>query len=181
VFAGGARGRNWTCRTSRARAALLLVLAGACSCGETPDTQVALDNDYPASSSLTVYRAFWQAVSFQEPVLPGTSSQPQGTVPASANTAYVILARNWDPDGGALPTQFVLLQSKEGFGVHLNDTLHIPVDDAHFSGGCNAESPPLTQEQADFIIDQVFTPTIFPDAAAPFRYDAATCTTVPTP
>jgi hypothetical protein len=39
----------------------------------------------------------------------------------------------------------------------------------------------LSQAQADFITQRIFTPTIFPDASASsFRYDAATCTTTPT-
>jgi len=49
--------------------------------------------------------------------------------------------------------------------------LHIPVDDATFSGNCAAGSV-LTQTQADFITRRVFA-TDF----AGRHYDAATCTT----
>ncbi len=143
-------------------------------------TQVVLDNEYPAwaTQPLVVYRAYWGAVSFQEPVAPGASSDPQDTVAASANTAYAILAPGWAPTdaSSALPTSFVLLQSREGFAVHLNDTLHIPVNDTTFAGNCAANST-LSQLQADFILQLVFTPNIYPDAAAPFTYDPATCTT----
>jgi hypothetical protein len=148
-----------------------------------PATSVVLENDYPSStaSPLVVYRAFWQAVAFQDPVAPGTSSDAQSTVPASANTAYVVLAPGWDPSSDAGPTSFVLLESRDaGFGVSLGDTLTIPVDDTTFVGNCDAGSH-LSQAQADLITQRVFTPTIFPDASAPFRYEAATCTTIWTP
>ena len=139
------------------------------------DTFVVLDNDYPAASPrpLIVYRAFWQAVPFPDAVAPGASSEPQSTVAASPNTAYVLLAPGWDPNGPTPPISFVVLQSKNGFGVNLYDTLHLPVDDASFVGNC-ASGSFLSQVQADFI-----TQRIFPDAFASFRYDAATCTTTP--
>lgn len=145
-----------------------------------PQTAVVVDNDYaptPAKPKV-VYRAYWQAVSFPEPIPPGASSNPQNTVPASDNMAYVALAPGWDPDSSAPPTSFVLLQSRNGFGVHLGDTVHIPVDDATFIGNC-ASGSFLSQAQAD-LITQLFTEPIFPDAspALPsFRYEAATCTT----
>jgi hypothetical protein len=164
-------------------AVAIVVSASLCAVSgcETPTTTVILDNDYSAASNLVVYRAFYQSVSFQEPIPPGSSSQPQNPpIPASANTAYVILAPGWDPDSSAAPTSFVLLQSRQGYAVHLNDTLHIVVNDANFVGNC-AAGMPLTQNEADVIVNFVFTPTIFPDAAAPFRYDAATCQTIPTP
>jgi hypothetical protein len=64
----------------------------------------------------------------------------------------------------------VVLQSRASFDVHLNDTLHIPVDDSTFQGSCAAKSA-LSQSQADFI-----TQLVFPDVFASFHYDAATCT-----
>jgi hypothetical protein len=57
--------------------------------------------------------------------------------------------------------------------VSLGDTLHIPVDDATFTGNCAAGSF-LTQAQADFI-----TREVFPGDFASRSYDAATCTTTP--
>jgi hypothetical protein len=141
-----------------------------------PTTSVVLDNDYPPSSGFVVYRAYWQAVSFSDPVFPGSSSDAQSTLAASANTAYVIVAPGWDPDAGSppTPTSFLLLQSIDGFGVDLGDTLHITVDDAHFAGNCAAGSH-LSQAQADFITQFVLA-DVFPDAAPPLQYDAATCT-----
>jgi hypothetical protein len=153
----------------------------AAGCAQRPQTLVILDNDYPPSQTapLVVYRAYWQAVSFQSPVAPGAESDPQSTVPASDNTAYVILAPGWDPDAGpARPTSFVFMQSRSSFDVHQGDTLHIPVDDGTFIGNC-ASGSFLSQTQADFIIQRIFVPAIFPDASAPFAYDAATCTTTP--
>jgi hypothetical protein len=63
------------------------------------------------------------------------------------------------------------MQSRSGFAVHLNDTLHIPVDDADFAGNC-ATGSALTQSQADFI-----TQLVFPGTFQGLQYDAATCTT----
>jgi hypothetical protein len=162
----------------RARLAVFGAIASAllpagCLNVDTPYTSVALDNDYPASSTtpLVVYQAFWQAVAFSTPVAPGGSSGPQSTVPASNNTAWAVLAPGWDPSSPEPPNSFVVLQSRAGFAVDLNNTLHIPVDDATFAGNCSAGSF-LTQAQADFI-----TQIVFPGTFAGLRYDAATCTT----
>jgi hypothetical protein len=157
-------------------AALVAFVAG---CDQAPDTKVVVDNDYSPSAPvpLVVYRAFWQAVSFQQPVVPGSSSPVQSTFSAADNTAYALLAPGWDSTGDAgLPTSFVLLQSRSGLTVHFDQTLHIPVDDSTFVGNCAAGSF-LTQEQADFMAQRIFTSPIFADAALlPFHYDAATCT-----
>lgn len=152
----------------------------AIGCGG-PQTTVVVDNDYPPSVTkpLVVYRAFWQAVAFQDAIAPGSSSEPESTVPASDNTAYVVLAPGWDVTSSTPPKSFVLMQSRSGFDVHLDTTLHIPVDDSTFIGNCAAGSF-LSQAQADFITERIFTPVIFPDAAASsFRYQAATCTMTP--
>ncbi len=142
---------------------------------DTPHTDVMLDNDYPMSptGARVVYRAAWQAVTFEDPIVPGSSSDPQSTVAASENTAYVVLAPGWDPASAAPPTSFVVLQSRQGFGVHLNNTLHIPVDDATFVGNC-ADDSFLSQAQADFI-----TQFVFPSDFTSRHYDAASCTTTP--
>jgi hypothetical protein len=157
-----------------------LVAATCAGCGDTPHTCVALDNAYPASSKLVVYEAFWQAVPFGEatnppsnPIPPGGSSGLQTTVAASDNTAYVILAPGWDPASSTAPTSFVVMESKSGFAVSWNGTLHIPVDDAHFDGNCAAGSH-LTQKQADLVTQLVFAGTF-----ASFHYDAVTCTATP--
>lgn len=157
-----------------AAAAAAAVAVAAC---DTPDTEVVLDDDYAADAAmpLVVYEASWQAVSFPSPVAPGASSGPQPTLAASDNTAYVVLAPGWNPSGSAPPATFVVLQSRAGYGVHLNQTLHIPVDDATFAGDC-AAGDPLTQAQADFI-----TQLVFPCTFAALHYDAATCTTTAVP
>lgn len=154
--------------------AFVLVSAG---CDAAPVTNVVLDDDYPADASvpLVVYQAVWQAVTFPSPVAAGASSDPQPTVAASDNTAYVVLAPGWDPSSSAAPTSLVVLQSRAGYGVHLNQTLHIPVDDTTFAGDC-AAGDPLTQAEADFI-----TQLVFPCTFATLHYDASTCTTTVIP
>jgi len=150
-------------------------LLTGCDYVDTPYTYVVVDNNYPADAAppLVVYQAYWEAVAFTTPVPPGSSSAPQSTVPASANTAWVVLAPGWDPSGSAPPTSYVVMQSRSGFAVHLNDTLHISVDDADFAGNC-ATGSVLTQSQADFI-----TQLVFPGTFRGLQYDAATCTTTP--
>jgi hypothetical protein len=144
----------------------------ACGC-ETPQATVAIENAYPSTgaSPLIIYSAFWQAVAFQTPVVPGGSSGPQNTVPATANTAYVLLAPGWDPTNSTPPTAFIVLQSESGFAAQLDEALDIRVDDSTFIGNCGAGSY-LTREQADFITQRVFQSTF-----AGLTYDPATCTT----
>jgi hypothetical protein len=152
----------------------LALLAAGCDHSGTP--AVVLDNEYPASGAepLVVYAAAWQAVSFSSPVPPGTSSDLLATVAASDNTAFVVLAPGWDPASASTPTSFVVMQSVAGYGVHLGETLHIPVNDTTFAGDC-AAGRTLTQPQADFI-----TQLVFPAVFAGLAYDAATCTTTAT-
>ncbi len=159
-------------RTNALLAVASLVVQVGC---DTPHTNVVVDNGYEASAPipLVVYRAFWQAVAFTTPIAPGQSSDPQNTVAASPNTAYVILAPGWDPDGGTTPTSLVVMQSLDGFSVSFDTTLHIAVDDATFIGNCAAGSH-LSQDQADFITQRVFSSDF-----ASLAYDAATCTTTP--
>ncbi|HXX68428.1 MAG TPA: hypothetical protein VEK07_14665 [Polyangiaceae bacterium] len=151
---------------------LVLVLASHCS---PPDTSVVVDNDYPANSPapLVVYQAYWQTATFTTPIPPGSSSASSSAVPASATTAYAVLAPGWNPAGSTPPSSLVVLQSQMGFSVHLDDTLHIPVDDTTFAGNCAAGSF-LTQPQADFI-----TQIVFPGVFACLTYDAAACTVSP--
>lgn len=165
--------------TREVMAAALSLAAFAAGCDQAPDTTVVLDNRYPTSGTtpLVVYRAYWQAAAFQDPIAPGGSSDPQSTVPAS-NTAYVLLAPGWDPDGAAPPKSFVVMQSRSELAVPQNGTLHIPVDDTTFIGNCDAGSA-LLQTQADLIRARIFTENIFPGASLAFSYDAVTCTTTP--
>ena len=156
---------------------LVALLAGGC---DKPETTVVLDNNYPSSTSnpFIVNQAFWQAISFTAPVPPGASSEPQDTIPASANTAYVLVAPGWDPkaDGGAsTPTSLIVLQSRSGFEVHIDHQLRIPVDDADFIGNCAAGSV-LTRDEADFITQRVFA-----DVFAGLHYDPTTCSTTGAP
>jgi hypothetical protein len=152
----------------------LALLAAGCDHYGAP--AVVLDNEYPPSAAepLVVYAAAWQAVTFPAPIPPGTSSDPQTSVAASDNTAYLVLAPGWDPTSSSAPTAFVVMQSVAGYGVHLGQTLHIPVNDSTFVGNC-ASNHLLTQQQADFI-----TQLVFPSVFAGLSYDAATCTTTPT-
>ncbi len=147
-------------------------LLGGC---DTPATFVVLDNHYPESApdAAVVYQAFWQAISFQTPIAPGSSSSPQSTIAASANLAYVVLAPGWDITSSTPPTSLVVMQSRSGFSVSLNQTLHIPVDDATFAGNCAAGSV-LSQAEANFLTEIVFAPLFMA-----VSYDAATCTSTP--
>ena len=167
-----ARGRRYSICVG-ASTVILALLAVGCMNVDTPYTYVDLDNGYPAEAStpMVVYRAFWQAVPFAAPVPPGGSSGPQVTVPASDNTAYAVGAPGWDATSSSPPTSFVVLQSRSGFGVRLNETLHISVNDATFVGNCAVGSY-LTQAQADFI-----THIVFPGIFAGRNYDAAACST----
>lgn len=140
---------------------------------KAPQTLVVLDNDYASSTQpqAVLYQAYWLNVAFQTPVPPGSSSTPQAGTPASANTAYALVAPGWDPDGGSPPTSFVVLRSKVGYGVDLGDTLHIAVSSDTFDGDC-AAGDPLDQAEADFL-----TQVVFSSAFAGLTYDAPTCTT----
>lgn len=153
---------------------MLLVAASVALVGcDTPHTAVVFQNDYPGSAAaqLVVYRAFWEATSLQDPLLPGARSDPLDSVAASPSSAYVLLAPGWDPASSTPPTSLIVLQSTNGFELHFNDTLRIVIDDSAFAGSCAAGSF-LSQDQADFITQRVFAS----DFAA-LTYDAATCTT----
>ena len=163
-------------RSQPLSAALLTVCLGVCVPGcDTPSTFVVLENRYPESTenSEVVYQGFWQAISFPSPLPPGSSSSPQSTIAASANLAYVVLAPNWPITNSVPPTSLVVLQSRTGFAVSLNQTLHIPVDDGTFAGNCAAGSS-LSQAEANFLTEIVFAPLFIA-----VSYDAASCTSSP--
>ncbi len=134
-------------------------------------TEVVIENGYSLPAKAVVYRAFWQAVRFDAPLAPGDASDPQATVPASANTAYALLAPGFDPGSSAQPASVIVVESRSGFAVDLGSTLHITIDDVSFAGNC-ATGSVLTQGQADFVMQRVFASEM--DGRA---YDAATCTT----
>lgn len=164
--------------TSPSLRALACGLASLSVAGcDTPSTHIVFDNRYSqeAAVPLVVYDALWVASSLPAPLLPGASSGPLGTVPASANTVYAVLAPGWDPASGSLPASLVASQSRSGFAVELDGTTHVPIDDTTFAGNCAAGSP-LTQEQADFLTQRVFA-----NHFAGLAYDAATCTTSSVP
>ncbi len=155
-------------------ATYFLFIALSYSGCDQPHTYVVLENQYPRSTTPNVvYHAFWQAVSFQTPVPPESSSDPQDTIPASANTAYAVLAPGWDVTSSSAPTSLIAIQSRNGFEVHLNGTLHIAVDDGTFDGNC-ASGSFLSPDQADFITQRVFASDF-----EGLRYDPASCTTAP--
>jgi hypothetical protein len=151
-----------------------LVVPAILGC-DAASTHVVVDNRYPPSSGLVIYRAFWQAVSFTNPIAPGSSSDRQSTIAASENPAWVLLAPGWDRASADPPPSLVVLESQRGFAVHLDQTLHIPVDDVVFDGNC-ATGSRLAQDQADFITGRVFA-SVF----AGRHYDAASCTTTDAP
>jgi hypothetical protein len=169
--------------------ATTVALASCCcaaiafACEKAPETTVAIENRYPQSptNALVIYRASYKEIgetrgttgaAFDQPIPPVASSEPQSVVSASENTAYVLLAPGWDPASSAPPTSFIVMQSRVGFALRLNETLRIPVDDTTFAGNCAVGSF-LTQPEADFI-----TQRIFPTEFATFGYDAASCTTI---
>jgi hypothetical protein len=165
---------GWSLRGSLLCAVVVALLSSGC---DTPSTTVIVENAYAPADAFVIFRAFWLATSFPTPIAPGDSSDPQDTFAASANSAYVVVARGWDPAAAATPppATLLVLQSRQGFELHWDTTLHIPVDDTTFAGNCAAASF-LTQEQADFITQRVFVADF-----AGLAYDAATCTTTGAP
>jgi hypothetical protein len=129
-------------------------------------------SDGGASAGIVVYRAWWSATYFADPVTPGSGSVEQRTVPGT-DFAYALLAPGWNPSSTTPPTRLVPLRSKARLTVGRGDLLHVIVSDDAFAGNC-ASGQPLSQEDADFI-----TQRIFPGPFADLVYDAKTCTTKP--
>lgn len=142
------------------------------ACDTEDPSKAVVDNGYPASAQTVVYRAWWVATYFPDPVAGGATSTEQRSVPAS-DFAYAVLAPGWDPASGAPPPRFVFVKSKAPLSVARGDTLHIVVDDRTFTGSCAANQP-LTQDEADFI-----TQRIFPGELGNMTYDAKTCAVIP--
>jgi hypothetical protein len=158
----------------------IAVVAASAAC-ETEDASMAVvDNGYPAASSggpaaqTVVYRAWWVATYFPEPVAPAGTSIEQRSIPAS-DFAYAVLAPGWDPASATPPAQLVVVKSKAPLSLTRGDTLQIVINDQTFDGSCAAQQP-LSQEDADFI-----TQRIFPGELAGVTYDAKTCTMTPIP
>jgi hypothetical protein len=157
---------------SQAIVVVLELLAALAFAGcDTPHTDVVLANDYPATSQLVVYRAFWLNVSFDTPLAPGAASAKEAGLATSGNPAYVLLAPAWDPASATPPAAFIVLQSARALGLDFNHTLTISVDDVNFVGNCAAHSF-LSQAQSDFV-----TKLVFADELAQRSYDPATCET----
>ena len=161
--------------------ALVLVL-GVAAC-ETPDpTKAVVDNGYPViadggppAASVVVYKAWWAATLFDDPVAPGETSDEKRSVPES-DFVYALLAPGWDPASGSPPTKLVAMKSKQKLAATRGDTLRIVVSDGTFAGNCAANQP-LSQEDADFV-----TQRIFPGSFANVVYSAQSCASlVPAP
>lgn len=160
-------------------------LAGAAALAacetETP-TSAVVENAYPAvadggapSAQTVVYRAWWVATYFSDPVAGGETSAEQRSVPGS-EFAYAVLAPGWDPTSTTPPARLIAVKSKAALSVARGEVLHVSISDQTFTGNCLA-GPPLSQAEADFVTQRIF-PGVFTNVA----YEAATCTstTVPT-
>ncbi len=166
--------------------AMTVLLVGASALGtmsigcDTQDpTKAVVENAFAPSpdggdlaTQTVVYKVWWVATLFKEPVLPGATSEEERSVPAD-QTAYALLAPGWDPASGNPPAKLIAMKSKSHFQVARGGTLHIVVSDATFAGSCSAAQA-LSQEDADFV-----TQRIFPGEFAAMTYDAETCTVRP--
>lgn len=149
-------------------AALVLLALTAC---DTPRTEVLFENAF--GPDLMVYRARWHSVALAEPLAPGAVAAPLPCVPASPTPAWVLLAPGWSPEQAGPPSRLVVLRSREPLELHLDHTLQVLIDDAHFDGRCGAARA-LDQADADFATARLFT-----DEFAGRSYDAATCMLAP--
>ena len=149
--------------------AALVALAMLAACDTEDASKAVVDNGYPQT---VVYRAWWVATYFPEPVSGGQASTEQRSVPAT-DFAYAVLAPDWDPARSTPPARFVVVRSKAPLSVARGDTLHITIDDQTFTGNCAANQP-LSQDEAELI-----TQRIFPGELGNVRYDAKTCTSTP--
>ena len=149
------------------------------ACDTETATQGVVDNAYPAppdggdpAKQMVVYRTWWVASYFPDPVPGGMESSEVRTIPAS-DFAYAVLANDWDPASMTPPTTFIAVKSKAPLSVARGEVLHITVSDQTFNGNCAGQQP-LTQADADFI-----TQSIFPGEFTGFTYDAKTCVLTP--
>lgn len=162
-------------------AALLTGASALVACDTETPTSAVVENAYPAvpegadpATQTVVYRAWWVATYFPEPVAGGASSAEQRSVPAS-EPAYAVLAPGWDPASTTPPSRLIVVKSKAALSVARGEVLHIAVSDQTFAGNCLAGQP-LSQEDADYL-----TQRIFPGEFANVTYDAKTCVTTALP
>lgn len=94
-------------------------------------------------------------------------------MPAAPTPAWVLLAPGWSPEQAGPPSRLVVLRSREPLELHLDHTLQVLIDDAHFDGRCGAARA-LERADADFA-----TARLFAEDFAGLRYDAATCALTP--
>ena len=162
-------------------AAVLAAASALVACETETPTSVLVDNGYPALSEggapaqqTVVYRAFWGATYFADPVAGGATSSEQRSAIAS-ELAYAVLAPGWDPASSTPPARFVVVKSKASLASVRGELLRIAVSDLTFTGNCLAGQP-LSQEDADFL-----TQRVFPGEFANVAYDARTCTSTTLP
>jgi hypothetical protein len=153
-------------KTSLLAISLLALAMTAC---ETEDATTSYIDDV---GQVSVYRAWWLATYYPDPVAPGGTSAGRRSVPGAA-TAYAVLAPGWDPKSSAPPRVLVPVESKSPVVADRGQELHIEVDAVRFRGDC-AAGEPLSQDEADFI-----TQRIFPGEFRAMTYDAKTCTLTP--
>ena len=160
-------------------AAVLCGAAALVACETATPTSAVVDNAYAAvpdggdpAAQTVVYRAWWVATYFPDPVAGGTTSAEQRSVPAT-ELAYALLAPGWDPASTTPPSRLIVVRSKAPLESVRGEVLHIAVSDQTFTGNCVAGQP-LSQEDADFV-----TQRIFPGPFANVTYDAKTCTSTP--
>jgi hypothetical protein len=153
-------------------------LLGAVACDTETPTMVVADNDYPVvpdggdtAQQMTVFKVWWVTSLLPDAVPPGSEGQAQRTVPGT-DFAYAVLAPGWDPLSPVQPARFIAAKSAVMLSASRGDTLHVHVSDAAFVGNC-AAGMPLSQDDADFIVQR-----IFPGEFAGAAYDAKTCTSV---
>ena len=169
----------------RKRSVLLFAtaLSGAAlvACATETPTFAVVDSAYPAvaegadpSEQTVVYRAWWVATYFADPVAGGATSVEQRSVPASG-FAYAVLAPGWDPASTTSPSRLIPVKSNAPLSVARGQVLHIEVSDQTFTGNCLAGHP-LSQDEADFV-----TQRIFPGAFENVTYDAKSCTSTAVP
>ena len=153
---------------------MVLALLAAAGCDTAPTTAV-VENGYPAAAdtanTVTVFKLWWAATLFPDPVPPGASSETERTVP-STDFAYALVAPGWSPAAGTPPSRLVALESARPLTAPAHDLLTITVDDARFVGNCAAGST-LAAADAALIAER-----IFPGDFAGATYDPATCATV---
>jgi hypothetical protein len=145
-------------------AALLLASVAGAGCNDTPTTAQIV------AGPITVFKAWWLATLFPDPVAPGDTSASQRTIPGS-DYAYALTAPGWLPDQPEQPRKLVVLRSRNKVVATRHDPLAIIVTDEAFVGNCAAGAP-LDADEAQRIVER-----IFPAEFVGSQYDPTTCTT----